>query len=67
MAKGTEVYVYVNASTAVDAGVYGKEIAVAGYNTVLLTNADSTTAKKRSCEDHREQGCHPDRDRHRDR
>ena len=46
VAKGTEVYVYVNASTAVDAGVYGKEIAVAGYNTVLLTNADSTTAKK---------------------
>ena len=46
VAKGTEVYVYVNASTAVDAGVYGKEIAVAGYNTVLLTNADSTTEKK---------------------
>ena len=46
VAKGTEVYVYVNADPAVDAGVYGKEIAVAGYNTVLLTNADSTTAKK---------------------
>ena len=46
VAKGTEVYVYVNASTAVDASVYGKEIAVAGYNTVLLTNADSTTEKK---------------------
>ena len=46
VAKGTEVYVYVNASAAVDAGAYGKEIAVAGYNTVLLTNADSTTEKK---------------------
>ena len=46
VAKGTEVYVYVTASTAVDAGVYGKEIAVAGYNTVLLTNADDTTEKK---------------------
>ena len=46
VAKGTEVYVYVNADPAVDASVYGKEIAVAGYNTVLLTNADSTTTKK---------------------
>ena len=46
VAAGTEVYVYVTASTAVDASVYGKEIAVAGYNTVLLTNADSTTEKK---------------------
>ena len=46
VAKGTEVYVYVTASTAVDAGIYGKEIAVAGYNTVLLTNADGTTEKK---------------------
>ena len=46
VAKGTDVYVYVSASTAVDAGVYGKEIAVAGYNTVLLTNADGTTEKK---------------------
>ena len=46
VAAGTEVYVYVSASTAVDASVYGKEIAVAGYNTVLLTNADGTTEKK---------------------
>ena len=46
VAKGTEVYVYVNANPAVDTSVYGKEIAVAGYDTVLLTNADGTTKKQ---------------------
>ena len=46
VAKGTEVYVYVNADPAVDTSVYGKEIAVAGYDTVLLTNADGTTKKQ---------------------
>ena len=46
VAVGTEVYVYVNADPAVDTSVYGKEIAVAGYDTVLLTNADGTTKKQ---------------------
>ena len=46
VAAGTEVYVYVNADSAVGTSVYGKEIAVAGYDTVLLTNADSTTKKQ---------------------
>ena len=46
VAAGTEVYVYVNADSAVDTSVYGKEIAVAGYDTVLLTNADGTTKKQ---------------------
>lgn len=46
VAAGTEVYVYVNAASAVDTSVYGKEIAVAGYDTVLLTNADDTTKKQ---------------------
>ena len=46
VAVGTEVYVYVNADPAVDTSVYGKEIAVAGYDTVLLTNADDTTKKQ---------------------
>ncbi len=46
VAVGTEVYVYVNADPAVDISVYGKEIAVAGYDTVLLTNADDTTKKQ---------------------
>ena len=46
VAAGTEVYVYVNADTAVDTSVYGKEIAVAGYDTVLLTHADDTTKKQ---------------------
>ena len=46
VAAGTEVYVYVNADPAVDTSVYGKEIAVAGYDTVLLTNADGTTKKQ---------------------
>ena len=44
VAVGTEVYVYVTADSAPAA--YGVEVAVAGYDTVLLTNADGTTKKQ---------------------
>ena len=44
VAVGTEVYVYVTADSAPDA--YGVEVAVAGYDTVVLTDTTKTQVAK---------------------
>ncbi len=44
VAAGTEVYVYVTADSAPAA--YGVEVAVAGYDTVVLTNTNKAQAAK---------------------